>query len=52
MLISYVVHQHAIEETYQMKRAASNGAGGTPGSVVGNPPQRGRLRLNVPRMPS
>ena len=51
MVLSYKRPQLDVQEPYQMKHALSSGACGTPGFVIGNPPQRGRLRLNVLQKP-
>ena len=51
MLLSYERPQLGVEWHYQTNGGASNGVGGTPGLVIGRPPQRGRLQLNVPQKP-
>ena len=50
-VLSYERPQLDVQEHDQVNGAASNGVGGTPGSVVGSLPQRGPLRLNAPQEP-
>ena len=52
MLVSYRRPQRGMEERDQTNSDAFNCGGGTPGSVIGRPPQGGRLRLNAPQKPS
>ena len=44
MLVSTVVHMHAIKETSLIHRETAGGASGTLVAAGGSPPQRGRLR--------
>ena len=52
MLVTYLVHQHAVLEPFLNHGEAGIGASAAVVAHIGNPPQRGRLRLNVPRVPS
>jgi hypothetical protein len=52
MLLSYKIPQLDVEEHDQTNGVVSNCVSETPGLVIGRPPQRGPLRLNVPQRPS
>ena len=51
MLLSYRRPQHGVEEHGQTNGDVFDGVGGAPGSAIGRPPQRGRLRLKAQQKP-